>query len=197
MEPPWQILYALSVRESRAVSKIRKRQNSPYSPPFSYSYLLLLNTTRPAWLCAWFSFFATPNQPTTATLCGDTAVDSCRRFRLGGGRRSRGHDPQDSRDHKYRRNIPPQVRAVLRIRQRLYSHDARVNHTRPHGEPDEAQVLERVAARDQQKAPQRRVDSDDHLQVMRQPVRLFHVPRPAGRPQDDERVEPDDKGQAH
>jgi len=46
------------------------------------------------------SIFCTPNQSTMATLRGNTAFDSWPRFRLGRARRSCGHDPQDSRDHK-------------------------------------------------------------------------------------------------
>src|SRR5579871_461401 len=79
----------------------------------------------------------------------------------------------------------------LPVRESLDRHDSTVHDTGPNGEPDQAQVGERFTAGDQEKNAQGGVDAQDHLQIMR----LSRVPRPAGRPNDGERIDPEYKDQ--
>src|SRR5271154_6467739 len=82
---------------------------------------------------------------------------------------------------------------MLRVGERLDAHDAAVHGTGPYREPDQAAMGQRVSRCDDQKHPERRVDAEDHLQR----VLLTRVPRPAGWPNDGERVDADDKYQTH
>src|SRR5215475_7874127 len=108
-------------------------------------------------------------------------------------RGSRREKRKHSRDKEERRYVAPKVSDLLRVCQSLCRHDCGVHNAGPHGEPDQTQVLEGIAARDQQENAQRRIDPQYHLQVVRQVVRLSRVPRPARRPNYDKAIDPDNK----
>src|SRR5262249_57172903 len=76
---------------------------------------------------------------------------------------------------------------------RLNSHDRGMNHTRPHREPDQASMLIRISRCEQQKDSERRVDANDHQQV----VRVTMSPCPAGWPDKAEWIDSKNEDQPH
>jgi hypothetical protein len=67
----------------------------------------------------------------------------------------------------------------------LQCHDCSVHHARPYGEPDDALMRVRIARRRQKEYAERRLDSDDHHQVVRVPL----TPCPAGGPDNAQRID--------
>src|SRR5215813_11494212 len=88
------------------------------------------------------------------------------------------HCKYDRHENK-RWHISHQMTALGRVAEGLDAHDRRVNHARPHGEPDEALVSVRISCGDEQKHAQRRVHSDDHHEI----VRMSLSPGPARGPE--------------
>src|SRR5258708_39821027 len=68
--------------------------------------------------------------------------------------------------------------AFFHVVERLKGHDAAMHQARPDGEPDEALVGLGISRGQEQKHAQRRIDGDDHHQVVRVPM----SPGPAGGP---------------
>src|SRR5215467_11407097 len=90
----------------------------------------------------------------------------------------RQHCKYDRHQNK-RWHISQQMTALGRVAEGLNPHDRRVNHARPHGEPDEALVSVGISCGDEQKHAQRRVHSDDHHEI----VRMSLSPGPARGPE--------------
>src|SRR6202521_1326579 len=82
--------------------------------------------------------------------------------------------------------------AFFHVVERLKGHDRAVRHARPYGEPDETLVRLGVSRGQEQKHAQRRVDGDDHHQI----VRVSMSPAPAGRPDDAQRINTEYESQA-
>jgi hypothetical protein len=59
------------------------------------------------------------------------------------------------RDENKRWHISQEMTALGRVAHGLNAHDYRVNHARPHGEPDEARVRVGISCGDEQKHAQR------------------------------------------
>src|SRR5262249_10052819 len=88
------------------------------------------------------------------------------------------HCKYDRHENK-RWHISHQMTALGRVAEGLNAHDRRVNHARPHGEPDEALVSVGISCGDEQKHAQRRVHSNDHHEIVRMPL----SPSPARGPE--------------
>src|ERR1700685_1752837 len=133
-----------------------------------------------------------PTSPSSSTLAEGWRPPLGRGY-LSGPTRAR-HQKRQGRGHnEQRRHIAVQMAHMLRVGERLDAHDATVHDTRPYCEPDEAAMRERVSRCDDQEHPERRIDAEDHLQI----VRRTRVPSPAGWPNDGERVDADGKYQTH
>ena len=78
------------------------------------------------------------------------------------------------------------------VGQGLDGHDDGVHNARPDREPDQARMRRRVLGRDDEKDAERRVDPDDHHQVVRVPL----APCPPGGPHDPQRVDAEDEDEA-
>src|SRR5262249_14283867 len=90
--------------------------------------------------------------------------------------RGTGHQYcENDRHEEERRHIRYQMATFTRITEGLYAHDRAVNHARPHGEPDKALVRVGILRCDEQKYPERRVQADNHQQI----VGLCVTPRTA------------------
>src|SRR5215472_14725342 len=83
------------------------------------------------------------------------------------------------RNENKRWHISQEMTALGRVAHGLNAHDCRVDHARPHGEPDEARVRVGISCGDEQKHAQRRVHSNDHHEI----VRMSLSPSPARGPE--------------
>src|SRR5436305_1652046 len=115
------------------------------------------------------------------------------RLRRSSGSLASGSQGRQHRgDEEQHRHVTPEVAAMLALSQRLDGHDPAVHHARPDREPDQTEARERIPGRQEQEDAQGGVDSDDHQGV----VGISRVPRPAGRPDDHERVDAHDRDDA-
>src|SRR5258708_26560925 len=74
--------------------------------------------------------------------------------------------------------------AFLHIVEGLNGHEPSVHHARPYGEPDNALVRSGILRCEEQKHTKRRIDSDDHHQIMR----VSMSPSPTGGPNNAQRI---------
>src|SRR5215475_10776810 len=75
------------------------------------------------------------------------------------------HCKYDRNENK-RRCISHYMTALSRIHESLNAHDCPMNHTRPHGEPNEAFMSVGISCGDEQKHAQDRIHSNDHHQIV-------------------------------
>src|SRR5262249_51691755 len=94
-------------------------------------------------------------------------------------------DPKDERYQEQRRHVAKQMTPFCRIAEGLQCHDYSVHHARPHGEPDDALMRVRIARRHQKEHAERRIDTDDHHQIVGVPL----TPCPAGGPDDTQQID--------
>jgi hypothetical protein len=91
---------------------------------------------------------------------------------------------KNDRHEEERRHVCYQMAAFGWIMEGLRGHDRAVNHARPHGKPDDAPVRIGISRSDEQKYAQRRINSDNHQQI----VRMSLAPDPARRPHNAQRI---------
>jgi len=106
---------------------------------------------------------------------------------------SRHQKCQYTRHDKKGCNVTEQMADVLRVDNCLDCHDRPMDDARPDRKPDQADVCEWVARCTQEEYPERGVDGQDHLQVLR----LAGMPRPSRGPNDRERVNAEQEDQPH
>ena len=99
--------------------------------------------------------------------------------------------PYEGRQHdggqQQRRDVAPQMSHVVAGLERFHRHDDSVHDARPHGEPDQADVGLRTSRRIPEEQAQRRVQADDHHEVVGL-VRRAVMPCPPRRPHHGQRT---------
>ena len=117
------------------------------------------------------------------------------------GRGGRGHPvarthlhqhPKDSRYQKERGNVAKEMTPLGKVVESLQGHDCSVYHAGPYGEPDDAFVRFWITRGHQKEHAERRVNAHDHHQV----VGVALTPRPAGGPNDAQRIEAEYESEA-
>jgi hypothetical protein len=100
----------------------------------------------------------------------------------------REHGKCHGHDHQ-RGNIANQMDPLAEIHHGVYGHDDGMSQAGAHGEPDQGQVVERVAGGSDQEDSKHRVHHRDHLLVLG----LFRLPSETGWPKTYQGVHPDEK----